>query len=188
MVDLTSIVGNLERLGFYDFVLPWLLFFAILFGILKTHKMISEDPKLNAIIAAVIAFFIVNFVPMGGISSFYSTTFGVSGMLLGAVLVFVLFAGVLGYKPNAEEGGLLKESKSWMYPVIAILFIAFALIAYMQATGSNLISGIGIDSDTLTIVFILIFVLVIIGYIGKGGEKGKTNETKPPEAQKPAVQ
>ncbi len=163
MADLTSIVGNLDRLGFYDFVLPWLLFFALIRAIVDKSGVVGTDAKINSIIAAVIAFFVVNFTPVGGISAYYSTLFGSSAMILATLLVFVLFTGVLGLKPKdlIESGD--EKHKKWIYPLLAIILAVFAFGVFTQSTG-GISTALGLDSDTITLILIGIFVVAIISF------------------------
>ncbi len=176
MVDLRDVVGNLERLGFFDFVLPWLLFFAVVLGILNKTAILGSDKKLNAIIAAAIAFFVVNFTPIGGIAAFYSNIFGMSAQVLATLFVFVLFAGVLGYKPE----NLVSEHKTWAYLVIAVLLAVVSFAVFSQAGGG--FSSLGLDNDMVTLILVLAFVLAVIFFAaypnGGGAAEHKTEPTK----------
>ncbi len=177
-LDLTNIVGNLERLGFYDFVLPWLLFFAVILGVLNSSSVLGSDKKVNSIVAAVVAFFIVNFTPVGGISAYYSTIFGVGGMIAGVLVVLVILGGVLGFKPSdflalSQEGAGKKPEKSpAAYAVVGILLVVFAYVAYAWAVGST-ISGLTLGGDTWTLIFILAFVLLVIWFATSGKQPEK---------------
>ncbi|VVB60180.1 Uncharacterised protein [uncultured archaeon] len=160
MVDLTSIVGNLQRLGFYDFVLPWLLFFAVIFGLLNQAKIFGGNAKqVNAIIAAVLAFFIVNFTPVGGISAYYSTLFGSAGTIIAILLVLVIFAGSLGTNIKSLTG----DEKSKWGSLIFVVLVIFAFLVFTQAGGA--IASIG--SDTMTTIFVALFVLGVMWYAMK---------------------
>ncbi len=161
MVDLRDVVGNLERLGFFDFVLPWLLFFALIRAILDKSGVVGDDKKITSIIAAVIAFFIVNFTPIGGISAFYSKTFGLGAQIIATLLIFVIFAGALGFKTYDKDGLFSDENhKKWIFIVIAIILAVFAFAVFAQASGG--IGSIGLDNDTVTTILVLAFVLAVI--------------------------
>ncbi len=54
------VIANLERAGFVDVVLPFLLIFTILYAILqKTHILGNEKKNFNAVISLVIALLVV---------------------------------------------------------------------------------------------------------------------------------
>lgn len=170
-----DLLGNLQSIGiFYDFVLPWLLFFAVILGVLKTSKIPTDDVKINSIIAAVIAFFIVSYVPFGGIAKTYGTLFGAGGLILGTLLVLVLFAGILGYKPDdmLKGGGNNPEYVSkWIKPLIGLLLVVFVFFVFQQATGGS--SGISISDTTLTYIFVGVFVVAVLWFAQSGGTPAK---------------
>jgi|GEM_PF-659062 len=160
-INFTNIVGKLAGLGFYDFVLPWLLFFAVVVGVLNKVDLFGGNKKINAIIAAVIAFFAVAFVPVGGIMAYYGTLFGVGGMTIAVLLLIIILGGTLGYSIKDYE------DSSWVKPLIGLVVIALAVLAFSASTGGQ-INLPGLDSDTWTIIFILVFVLLAIWYAEKG--------------------
>lgn len=185
----TGIVGDLERLGFYDFVLPWLLFFAVILGILNNVKIFGEDKKINSIVAAVAAFFVVAFNPAVGtsLSAYFVNIFGSGAMILGVLLILVLLGGVLGYKPDdlikgdGEHGG--HYVSKWIKPLIGLVFIIIIVWIFSVATGSGVgLPVLGLDSDTWTMLFILAFVLLVIWYASGGGAGAGEGEKHPKPA------
>ena len=173
-VNFTNIVGKLANMGFYDFVLPWLLFFAVSFGALSMVNAFGGKKNINAIIATVIAFFGVAFIPVGGIMAYYSTLFGVGGMVIAVLLLIIILGGVLGYKISDFE-----KMGGWVKPLIGLVIIALAVLAFSAATGGQIILP-WLDSDTWTLIFIVVFVLLVIWYVDSG-EGGGT----PPSGHKP---
>ena len=53
------LVSNLNQMGFFGFLLPWLLMFAVTYGLLVKSKVLGEDQKLIGVISLVAAFFVV---------------------------------------------------------------------------------------------------------------------------------
>ncbi|VVB60179.1 Uncharacterised protein [uncultured archaeon] len=180
MVDLTSIVGNLQRLGFYDFVLPWLLFFAVILGVLTKVAIFGDEKdksakQVNAIIAAVLAFFIVNFTPVGGISAYYSTLFGSMAQILATLVILIIFIGVLGF----DKTIITEKNKEW-YSIIFIALVLFAAVVFSQASGGSI--SLGLSSDDITIGLVFLFIIAVIGFATKGEGKSETEAPKPPPA------
>ena len=61
MADPFSIlVANLNALGFFGFLLPWIFMFAVTYGLLAKAKFF-EDTKIVGVISLVLAFFVVGF-------------------------------------------------------------------------------------------------------------------------------
>ncbi|MBU4246594.1 MAG: hypothetical protein ABIF85_01805 [Nanoarchaeota archaeon] len=162
-INFTGIVGKLAGLGFYSFVLPWLLFFAVILGVLNVTNIFGSK-RINAIISAVIAFFITAFTPAGvSLATYFTTLFGVGAMTIAVLLVIVLLGGALGYKVKDYE------TSAWVKPLIGLVVIALAVLAFGAATGTDVSVDLpGLDSDTWTIIFILVFVLLAIWYADEG--------------------
>ncbi len=155
----TPLVGNLNQMGFYRFVLPWLFTMAIVYGILLKTKIFAENQQaLNGVIAIVAAFFVINYTPAGfALDTFFTQAFGVGILVLTGVFVVLLFMGLVGLKgedifkaENLKGGGLAV--------ILLMVFVIFLVFT---------IGGIKIASDQLTLISVLIFMVVAIAYIAK---------------------
>ncbi len=155
----TPLIGNLNQLGFYRFVLPWLFAMAMVYGILTKTKIFGENQQtLTGVISIVAAFFVVNFTPVGfALDTFFTQAFGVGILVLTGIFVVLLFMGLVGLKgedifkaENLKGGGLA-----------VILLVVFAILLVFM------VGGIKISSDQLTLVSVLIFMVVAIAYIAK---------------------
>lgn len=155
----TPLLGNLNQLGFYKFVLPWLFTLAIVYGVMLKVKLFDEKQQsLNGIIALVAAFFVVNYTPAGfALDSFFTQVFGVGILILTGIFVVLLLMGLVGLKgedifkaENIKGGGLAI--------ILLIAFIIFLLFT---------IGGIKISADQLSIIAVMIFMVVALAYIAK---------------------
>jgi len=155
----TPLLGNLNQLGFYNFVLPWLFTLALVYGILMKVKIFDEKQQaLNGIIAIVAAFFLVNYTPAGfALDTFFTQLFGVGILILTGIFVVLLLMGLVGLKgedifkaENIKGGGLAI--------ILLMIFVIFLLFT---------IGGIQISSDQLTMIAVMIFMVVAVAYIGK---------------------
>ncbi len=163
-MNFLDVIGILNQVGFYDFVLPWLLFFGIVFGLLQRTGIFGEDRGIIAIISAAIAFFVVNYTPVGGIAAYYSRLFGGMSMILSALLVLVLFVAIMGFEIGGGKGGIFQEDKI-KYIVVAALVI-LAWIVYNNAYGGGLSAGI--SQETMTVLFVFGFILLVIWIAMRG--------------------
>jgi hypothetical protein len=62
------LVQRLIDLGFYDFLFPFLITSALFYALLKKSKVISDSPVVNATLALSVAFLILGFPYLAGIS------------------------------------------------------------------------------------------------------------------------
>ncbi len=86
-----NFLSQLEQMGFFSYILPFLLIFAIVFGILTKVNLFKNNKAVNAIIALVIGLLALqfNFVPM-----FFSEIFPRLGIGLAIILALLILVGL----------------------------------------------------------------------------------------------
>jgi len=159
MVNVFSrMLTNLTNLGFYDFMLPWLLFVAIFFGVLQNKKTISEDAAVNGVIAIVSAFFVA-YIAHG---IFFTKLFGTFGIIAAGLLLLVVALGMVGIKSEEVVGNKT---------VLAMGVGALVILVFVVAGGLEILN-ISVDPDTTMTVFLLLIMGAGIMYIGGGAGGG----------------
>jgi len=162
-----SIITQLNRLGFYGFILPWLLMFALVYGLLKRSGVFGkEGDKVAAVVAMALAFFITSYT---GIGDYFIAISGLGGMLLGALLIVVLFFALLGFQVDS----LRDVFSGWT----AVAFIGLVGLIVFFVFGGGQISGISIDNETTAAVFMIIVVAIAVIFVTKGEKE--TTATPP---------
>jgi len=145
------LVQNLQHMGFFGFLLPWLLMFAVTYGILLKSKALGEDQKIIGVISLVVAFFVIGY---GGVAigTFMQNMFGIAAMVLAGILVTVLFVSMAG-------GDISKfvEGKEVM-----ALIIAIGIVVFVVAIGSI---GVNLGTDALAAVFIMVVMGIAVFFI-----------------------
>lgn len=157
----SRMLTNLTNLGFYDFVLPWMLFLAIIFGLLQNKKTISEDPAVNGVISIVAAFFIA-YIARG---MFYAKFFGIFGGVIAGFLILIICLAMFGIKPEEVFG----SNKTALSITLAIVI----LMIFIAAGSFEELFNVSIDGDTVMTVLILIALLGAAAFIGGGSGGGK---------------
>jgi len=149
-----------EYLGVFDFLLPFLLVFAIVHGILTSTRILSENKGISVIIAFVIGMLSIRYQYF--FSSFLAEIFPRLGIGLTVLLSLMILVGLF----IAED-----EQKYWGYG-LASVGVLIAIIIFYQ-TASNLgwawAGGVGGDSVGLIILAILIVGVIIAVAVGGGG-------------------
>ncbi len=147
------LVGNLNSIGFFDFLLPWIFTFAIIWGILLKTKALGDNQRVNGVISLVVAFFVIGF---GGpaLCSFFTTIFGLAVIIIAGLLVALLFLGMGGW-----DFGKVADLK-----ILGAVIIGIAIIVFFTAAGAI---GIGISSSAIQIIFVIIILAVAIAFITK---------------------
>ncbi|MFH1972827.1 MAG: hypothetical protein ABIJ18_05100 [archaeon] len=171
---LGAAVDFLETFGFFDVILPFLLVFTIVFGILEKTKIFGThngQPKknINAMIAFVVAFFVV---AAKQIVTSIKEALPIVALLLIAIVSFLMLVG--SFVSGKEEFDFFKLFQSWRMPLAALFFIALVLI-FMHTFGwlQPLIDyAVGAGAA----VFIVVVVLLVMGgivYFVIGGRDSK---------------
>jgi hypothetical protein len=175
------VINKLNELGFFTYVLPYILTAAIFYGLLRKSEIFGP-PEKNTVVNAVVAFVAALFVWASPIflginlaeslAAFFTQV--VVGMLVvvASILVTSMFFG-----PNLPEklGKALGEKSKWW---VVFLFIGFiiALAVFLSSGLVNIIApggkigGILVPENVLTItvtVILLIIAIAIIGWIAK---------------------
>jgi hypothetical protein len=148
-----DLLSKWEALGFFSYLLPFLLIFALVFGILtKTHPL-GDNKMVNGIIALAVALMSLqfDFVP-----TFFSQIFPRLGVGLAIILGILIVAGLF----------MPPESKAINYILLAVgvLIIGVVLVQATGAAGWQSGEWWG-DNWQMVVgaIFLFVLVAVIIG-------------------------
>lgn len=168
-----SAMDILIEMGFFNVILPFLLVYAIVYGILVRTKVFGpEQTSVNAIISFAIALFFVAAANVVQIIQEFLPWVGVIAIFI----VGVMMLGVLIYGGEMES-----FSKQFKVPGILITIVALFYALFYAAgwwTGFvKVIQYIFTSKDILGIVLLIIIILVIY-FITKSGKGAKKEEKK----------
>jgi len=97
-----NLLNQWESLGVFSFLLPFLLIFSLVFGILSRLTLFGkESKKINAVVSLAVGLIALQ---TGLVSSFFTNIFPRLGVALAGILVFVILLGLFG---DANNRGLL---------------------------------------------------------------------------------
>lgn len=158
-----ELLSKWEQVGFFSYLLPFLLIFALVFGILTKVNVFKDNKIVNGIIALAVALMALQF---SFVPEFFSQIFprlGIGLIVLLGILILV---------------GLFMDPKSSMVNYfllgIGVLVIGMVLVQSTGALGWS--SGQWWTDNWQMVVgavFILILVAVIIGGSKPPEQKGK---------------
>ncbi len=176
-----TFIGNLTRLGFYDFILPWLFAFAVVYALLVKIGLFSKEGEegkrvgVNGLIAIVVAFYVTVYTPYGTtLSSWFIGTFGSSIIFMSVAFLFLLFAGMVKFGMTKEEEK--KGAWSWKNLKPYVWLLVLLILAYLFFLGYIGISvpSMGISFGELwSILFVVAIFVVAVMFVQweKGGKK-----------------
>ncbi len=158
VLDLASIQSNV--IG--QFILPFALLFAIVYGSLRTSK-VFEGPQVNLIIAAVIAFIAALFSEVtAAIFQFMPLIIAILAALFFYNLIYTLLGGKKDEQGKKEQSG-------------DVVFVVGALLVILALQGREFIPDLaGIDQTNLIFIFALLGIFVIWKRGSGASLKGQT--------------
>ncbi|MBI2508005.1 hypothetical protein HYV89_03555 [Candidatus Woesearchaeota archaeon] len=179
-----TVLGNaldfLRELGIFDFLLPFLLVFAVVFGILEKTRILGEEKigkevyprkNLNAIVAFVMAMLVVGAIKIVAV---INAALPKISLLIIVSLSFLLMIGIFMKPDNTLYD---KLNKKWLTFLMVTMFIAVILIFLSVIPANEDQSWLEFAFDFVvefwsgTFVATIILVAVVIWaimYISKG--------------------
>ncbi len=125
--DLDSVLAGWDSYGVFDIVLPFLLIFSVVFGVLTaTHIFGKNSRGINAVIAFVIGLMAVRFGRFGIVAAFFGDIFPRAAVGISVLLVLIILVSL--FIPKEHLGG-------WMigfYTVGGIIAIIVVLKTFYQ--------------------------------------------------------
>jgi uncharacterized membrane protein len=186
-VAFADILELWKAYGVFEFYLPFVLMFAIFYGLLAKSKIFGDESKerrvrnINVVISIVAALFVM-VSPVGvSLTTFFGTFFTQTMVILTTMLAFVLIFYMI--IPHGSVDDMLKEPMK--YAIYLVPFAVLAVLTIFVSSGALAIfgikvggaGGIGVPSlssqDVVTVVLILVFLLIVIYLTREDKGKGK---------------
>ncbi len=118
--DISTLLYQWESYGIFDYLLPLLLIFAVVFGLLTSSNFITKERKINLFIALAIAFLSLRF----GFVEFLAQVFPRLGVGIAVILVVVILTAA--FIPKEHLGGwLIVFYTLGAFVAIIVLYNAF---------------------------------------------------------------
>ena len=166
MPDFSEFFFTLQSYGFYEFFLPFLLIFSIVFAILQKIRVLGDKKGVHIVVALAVGLLAIQ-------NSF--VVFLINNFLTNIALVIILiimFLVILGLLAGDQVGA---AKINWIIMVVALVGIFWALFYDFFAGTWVLPQLFTMNSSSQgSLLTILIFVVVIYMVVGGfGGEKSK---------------
>ncbi len=175
-----------KELGIFQFYIPFMVMFAILYGLLNKTKIFGEEKKaktINLIISIGISLFLMQYALAAPLANFFAQFTG---------SIFAILIGILGflmvtYLLLALVGGKLPEPEKYV-KYLVLTGIILSVAAFISSGGAVIFPGIsisnfpqtlpsvgGLSSGDIAIILMIIFAIIVIYWLTKG-EEGKKIE------------
>ena len=154
----------------YKIILPFALIFAIIFALLQMTGVLGKKKNIDAIVAIVLAFLVINNTNIVGTISRFLPNVAL------AILVFLMIILVIGVflGEKATEWSNFFKGLVAVVSIIVVLWIFGE--SFLGRFGLPRIFG-GLSSNTKgIIVFLIILIVIVLLVTREGGEKKKLTE------------
>jgi|YelNatPaOPRAMG01_1025707.scaffolds.fasta_scaffold39186_5 hypothetical protein len=175
-MDYYGIVEFLKNMGVFEFYLPFVILFGLLFGLLEKAKIIPER-RINIIIALASAFFIMAYTPAGiTLTQFFSNFFtNVAVMMVTLLSLVIMVYLVIPITGKKEFPGAAKYIAFLIAIIVIGIFITSGglnIFLPQLAQSQAVIPGLEIDPQDIIIIILIIIMILVIYFVSKGeGEK-----------------
>jgi hypothetical protein len=167
---------DVTQSSFFIYILPWLLTFAIVFGILG-HYNIPKSKSARTIISLVLAFFVMP-VAAPVVAIIGQLGMGLVMLFAGLLFILILFemTGTTFYKGYLDKEGkkIEKEKKGKITEIYYRGFgVALAILAVMVFIGAGGLEYLGYSVPTINypLVFFVGIIVLMIWWMVKEGEE-----------------
>jgi len=159
---ITGVLNNLNEMGIFSYVIPFLLIFAVIYAILEKSKILGDNRGVGVIVSASIGLLALQF---DFVSEFFSVIFPRFGIGISIFIVLIIMLGF--FLPEGNPKG----SEKWIGWVVGIGVAVWSLSAWDQWSGSSGFGGWFVENVWAIIVLaILITIMFVVARPKKSGE------------------
>lgn len=169
---LYDLIGQWNSAGLFDIMLPFLLIFAVIFGILTASNILGKNRGIHLVIALAIALLAIR-IPL--VSVFFSAIFPKLGIGLAIMLTVLILIGLFAYGQDGSLGAGWKIGLGIAGAVLAIIIVlmSFDNFDWFGSFFWQQYWGVIIGLVLLAILIIAIFVMAK----PKEGSSGKPHSS-----------
>jgi len=150
-----DLLNSWADMGVFAYVLPFLMIFALVYGILTKTQILGDNKGVHATIALAFGLLALQFEYVSG---FYASIFPYAGMGIAVLLVFLIFTGLIAEKDS--------KVVNWIWFGIGIVIFLFVLSGALS--DSYFLGGFGF-ADAAPALVTIVLILGLLGLIIWGG-------------------
>jgi hypothetical protein len=168
------VINNLKGLGFFEFLLPFLITSAVFYGLLRKSKIFGEPEKnvgVNAVVSLGAAFMVwASPIILGIDITNQFALFFLQGMIAMLVIMVIAMIATMFFGedlPKQLSERFKGQGVWWLVLIVALLvgggiFLSSGIISIFAPQGFSTFGGTDIGFIVLTIVMFIVFLVVIV--------------------------
>jgi Na+-transporting methylmalonyl-CoA/oxaloacetate decarboxylase gamma subunit len=161
-----NFLTRLHEFGFFNFFVPWLIFTAVFYALLKKSKLFGESDLINGTVALAVSFFIMYFPIMSGIElAPILSRFVMQSAVFFLIFIFAYIGASVLYP---DLTALMKEkmtSRAWLMIFVVLMILIFITSGMLDVFVKGFVeAGVATEEqkDIYTIVTALILLAVLL--------------------------
>src|SRR3989304_3098064 len=133
MAGLEDVIAAGKEFGIFKFYLPFIIMFALFYGVLQKAKIFGEEKtgkNINIILAGAMSLFVMIYTPAITLSEFLATMFGETLVAIVTILsaILVLFVALTAFGVDLKLVGKDEKYKRGVGAVIIIIILVVLAI------------------------------------------------------------
>lgn len=147
-VNFGDLLAQWQQYGLFEYILPFLIIFAFVFGILiKLNLFGEENRSVSAIIGLAVGLISLQF---GFVSQFFAELFPRFGIGIAVILVGVIMMGLF-----------VGRNTNWIWLIMGIVAFAFVILKGFGALGWGQEVDLLGNAGLLLLVFVIVLVAIM---------------------------
>ncbi len=181
------LISAAQQAGIFAFYLPFLITFALLYGLLSRARIFGEPGRmpnaLNAIIAFSVALFVIGFTPAGvSVSKFFGTFFTQTTIVLVTfvvgIIVLILLGETIGpvlYAIDKQGNKVPTERRGFEIGKYGAIILGLVVLGVFINSGGLQALGLGgsaavipgVSMQDIVILAFIILTVLLISWVSK---------------------
>jgi|SRR3989344_5706429 len=163
--DIGSMLSQWESYGLFDYLLPFLLIFAIVYGILSYAKVFGDNNGVHLTIALVVGILALR---LGFVQDFYREAFPRLAVAIAVLLVFLILVSAFLPEAGHKKGWYIGLYSLGGIAALIVVFNSFNTLGYWG-------SSWWYDWGALIIGALIVIGLIIAISVGRKSGGGKSS-------------
>jgi len=151
MVTMADLIAAGKEFGIFQFYLPFMISFAIIYGILSKVKLFGGEKlgrNVNLIVSGVLSLFLIGYTPVGiSLAEYFGSVFTgtilVVVTILGSLMILYMLGQLVGIEVPVKGAG-----KKWAV-LLLLLAVILAVGVFASSGGLSFFPGFTLPGVTL---------------------------------------
>ncbi len=168
----SSIFKFLEKYQAQELILPFLITFVIVYGVLDTVKIFHKN-SINGIIAISVSFFAIFYGPYGSMGKFLTQLYGTGAIAVIGIVLFMMILGAFSLGGTRDHTSGIFERLFGQTAGTVLGFVIAIVLIFLLATGWFENVGLKMDSDTTALVIIILVISLLFYLLTRSPDRYK---------------